>query len=279
MTNNPVIPPGLGRKLKKEALANMPIRKEPFWFHAEIKKLEEGTDASGAAGIFIEGYASTPALDREGEIIEATAFAHSLDAYMQNPILTYLHDLTNPIGKVTRAVLDENGLFIRAFVSAAAGAVYEMIRQGILKAFSVGGNILADSVVNGVRHITDMELWEITVGPVPVNQECLFSIAKAILKGNDLVCPDCAKKCKPSRQPSPDGQDDGFPVPGDSPVNPLAWIIEQSLSEKMLSVIHEVASLEMRAAEIVERTKKLNDQIAMQKILDELKEVGAALGQ
>lgn len=183
---NPVIPRGLGRKLKKEVVRTMPIGKRAFRFHAEILNHSKGKNDKGQDGLFIEGYASTKDIDRTGEVVEPSAFADALDEYMQNPVLTYMHDWSNPIGKVVEAKIDDNGLWVKAFISSAAGRVIQLIQEGILKALSIGYEVLDEKVVEGINHLLKVKLYEIAVVSIPANQRALFSVAKALERGTDL---------------------------------------------------------------------------------------------
>lgn len=179
---NPVIPRGLGRKLKKEALANMTLPTRSFKVHCEFKRIE--TKENG--DFVIEGYASTKDVDRAGEVVEPAAFADALKEYMQNPIVTYMHDWSNPIGKTVEAKIDDNGLFVRVLISKAADRVRQLIAEGILKAFSIGYEIIDEKVVENIMHIVKLRLYDIAVVSIPANQRCLFSLAKALERGSDL---------------------------------------------------------------------------------------------
>jgi len=135
----------------------------------------------------IEGYASTRDIDRTGEVVEPGAFADSLKEFMTNPVLTYMHDWSNPIGKVLDARIDEVGLFIRAEISETALKVWKLIEEGILRAFSIGYEVVGEKVVDGVNHILQLALFEVAVVSIPANRRALFSVSKGLEKGDDLV--------------------------------------------------------------------------------------------
>jgi HK97 family phage prohead protease len=153
-----------------------------FQFHMKL------VESEGATGAWqIEGYASTRDLDRTGEIVEPGAFAESLTEFMANPVLTYMHDWSNPIGKVIDARIDEVGLFIRAEISKTAEKVWKLIREGILRAFSIGYEVVEEKVVDGANHILRLRLYEVAVVSIPANRRALFSVAKGLEQGTDLV--------------------------------------------------------------------------------------------
>ena len=57
----------------------------------------------------VVGWGSKPQPDRDGELIEASAW--DLDNYRKNPVLCLSHDLTKPpIGKILWVKADPNGL-------------------------------------------------------------------------------------------------------------------------------------------------------------------------
>jgi HK97 family phage prohead protease len=142
----------------------------------------------------IEGYASTRDLDRTGEIVEPGAFADSLKDFMANPILTYMHDWSDPIGKVVRARIDDLGLYITAEVSETAHKVWTLIEEGILRAFSIGYEVLDEKVIDGANHILKLRLYEVAVVSIPANRRALFSVSKALEAGDDLVR-ECRTDC------------------------------------------------------------------------------------
>ncbi|RJP69035.1 MAG: HK97 family phage prohead protease [Candidatus Abyssobacteria bacterium SURF_17] len=159
----------------------VPDRK--FGIPIEIGSIFKGKDPQGTEAVFIEGYASTRDLDRSGEVVEPTAFEKWLPKYMKNPVITYMHDWSQPIGRTVQARIDTTGLWVRAFVSNAATTVIELIKQGILKGFSIGYNVVKAEERDGVDHLTEVELYEIAVVTIPANRETLFTLAKALREG------------------------------------------------------------------------------------------------
>ena len=130
----------------------------------------------------ITGHASTNDEDRSGDIIVSDAWTKkdALANYLKNPIILAFHDMSRPIGKTIAHEVDENGLKITAKISKAAGDIIELIKEGILSAFSVGFMIKeADfDPKSGVFVIKELELFEVSVVSVPANQNALFSIEK-----------------------------------------------------------------------------------------------------
>lgn len=135
--------------------------------------------------IIIRGYANTIAKDRAGDVIPAETWktSNALFNYMKNPILLAFHDHKLPIGEVTELNITENGLEVVARVVKSAPAnVYGLIKDGILKAFSVGFRILDADYEHekGIFLIKDLELLELSVVSVPCNQDSIFSLEKSL---------------------------------------------------------------------------------------------------
>jgi len=132
--------------------------------------------------IKIRGYASTVDTDRSGDIIESSAWKKGgLDNYQKNPILLFNHDYNKPIGKATSLTITSRGLEIEGKISKSAGHIAEMVKEGILSAFSVGFRVKdADWMdeTEGYR-IKDAELFEVSVVSVPANQGAIFSVTKS----------------------------------------------------------------------------------------------------
>lgn len=142
----------------------------------EIKQTDDGSEV-----LEISGYASTKEIDRHGDIILAEAWNEkALASYLQNPIILAYHDHSRPIGKMIDYKVNKKGLKITARISKAAGEIYELIKDGILTAFSVGF-ILKDADYDSDKDlfvIKEVELLETSVVAVPANAGSLFSIRK-----------------------------------------------------------------------------------------------------
>ncbi len=133
--------------------------------------------------VMIRGMASTSDFDRAGDSISGEAWAKGgLKNFEKNPIILFNHDYDRPIGRATGLKVTENGLELEAKISKSAPAnVCELVKEGILGAFSVGFRVKdADylSETDGLK-IKDAELFEVSVVSVPCNQEATFSLAKS----------------------------------------------------------------------------------------------------
>jgi HK97 family phage prohead protease/HK97 family phage major capsid protein len=132
--------------------------------------------------IMIRGMASTADFDRAGDSISADAWTKGgLESFEKNPIILFNHDYNRPIGRATSLKSTSNGLELTAKISKAAKDVAELVKDGVLGAFSVGFRVKdADYIeeTDGLR-IKDAELFEVSVVSVPCNQSATFSLAKS----------------------------------------------------------------------------------------------------
>ena len=132
--------------------------------------------------LHITGMASTNGTDRVGDVIETEAWTKGgLDNYLNNPVILFNHDYNQPIGRAVQLGTNDNGLQLKAKIAKSAGHVGELIKEGVLGAFSVGFRVKdADYMVetDGYK-IKDAELLEVSVVTVPANQAATFSLAKS----------------------------------------------------------------------------------------------------
>lgn len=144
-----------------------------------IKQAEDSEES-----LLITGYANTVAKDRAGDVILASAWETSgaLANYMKNPIILAFHDHSKPIGKALSVTPTTQGLEVEVEISKAAGPVYDLIRDGVLKTFSVGFRCKDADYDNetGIYVIKDVELFEISVVSVPCNQDSVFEVSKSM---------------------------------------------------------------------------------------------------
>jgi len=148
-----------------------------FHIGSTFKALEEGGD------LHIEGMASTNNMDRVGDIVESTAWEKSggLKNYLNNPVILFNHDYNQPIGRAVSLGTNDNGLQLKAKIAKSAGHVGDLIKEGVLGAFSVGFRVKDAEFMtetDGYK-IKDAELLEVSVVTVPANQAATFSLAKS----------------------------------------------------------------------------------------------------
>ena len=161
------------------------IKEKNFFQVLRDKKSVKDFEEEGVSGIEIEGYASTKDKDRGHDIVDPQAFKNALDLYMTNPIVLLQHNMEKPIGVVTEATIDDNGLYVKARITQDVDWVISAIKNGVLRAFSIGYKILDSEFLEEetsdgrdyANIIKDLSLFEISVVSVPMNA---YSLMKSI---------------------------------------------------------------------------------------------------
>ena len=151
--------------------------------NAEIKSVKAVGEGDNPP-LKIKGYANTITKDRAGDVIlsEAWTTSNALKNFMKNPIMLFGHNHSRPIGKILDLVPTESGLMVEGEVSAADLQIYSLIRDEVLKTFSVGFYI-KDAEWDDMTEtfiIKDLELLEISVVSGPCNQDSTFSLSKSV---------------------------------------------------------------------------------------------------
>lgn len=150
-----------------------------FDFIPEGKSAQVIEEEDGS--LTIEGYGADFDVDRQDEAFEPGAFERGLKNYLEtNPVLCYHHQFDKALGRVVSAEVDGSGVHIKAQVDKpAAGSwaedVYNKIKSGTIKAFSVGGIFRRKLTENGPR-IHDVDIAEWSVTPVPINPRTTFNV-------------------------------------------------------------------------------------------------------
>jgi len=149
-----------------------------YHWTSTFKSLGETDDG----GVEIKGSASTNAVDRAGDIIETEAWMKGgLENFKNNPIILFNHNYDKPIGRAKDLQVTDGGLEISAKISKAAGDVTQLIKDGVLGAFSVGFRCKDSEYMtetDGYK-IKDAELFEVSVVSVPCNQGATFGLSKS----------------------------------------------------------------------------------------------------
>ena len=143
--------------------------------------IKNDTTDGKTTSITIEGYASTDDVDRQGDIVPASVWKKGIQNYLKNPVILAYHDHSEPVGRMVEHRVDGKGLWVKARISSAAGEVFNLVKDGILTAFSIGFRIV-DAEYDAAKElfvVKELELHEISVVSVPANQNTLFSLSKA----------------------------------------------------------------------------------------------------
>lgn len=117
------------------------------------------------------GWASTPDIDSDGEVIKSEALEKALPNYMKFPTIREMHQ-AKAVGTTKQAEVTKKGLYIGAKI--VSKEAWELVKEGVYKAFSVGGNVIKR--VGNV--IQEMELIEVSLVDVPANKAAVIEVFK-----------------------------------------------------------------------------------------------------
>lgn len=132
----------------------------------------------------VGGYATTAALDSDGQVTSVQAVADALADFLKAPALREMH-VQWAAGKVVEAKLDEKGLYILAKV--VDDQAWEKVKEGVYRGFSIGGKIVSRAG-NVIQKIL---LKEISLVDRPANPEALIEFYKAdkLHGADDMTAP------------------------------------------------------------------------------------------
>ena len=136
--------------------------------YAPITKIDEAEQ-------MVFGYASTEALDSQGEIVKREALEAALPDYMRFANIREMHQ-PSAVGVATEAEMDERGLYLAAHI--VDPTAWEKVTSGVYKGFSIGGSVVERD--RAQKHvITGVKLSEISLVDRPANPEAVFTMYKA----------------------------------------------------------------------------------------------------
>ncbi|HTS92246.1 MAG TPA: XkdF-like putative serine protease domain-containing protein [Stellaceae bacterium] len=127
----------------------------------------------------VYGYASTEAVDSQGEVVRKEALAAALPDYMRFANVREMHQ-PSAVGVAEEAAVDEKGLWIR--VKVVDDDAWKKVQARVYKGFSIGGAVTRRDA-GDPRIITGLSLAEISLVDRPANPETLFAVYKAAAIG------------------------------------------------------------------------------------------------
>ncbi|MCF6216053.1 MAG: HK97 family phage prohead protease [Emcibacter sp.] len=134
-----------------------------------------------------EGYASVfNVVDRGNDLISPGAFKRSLlDRGTQGIKFLWQHDPREPVGILDEIYEDARGLYVRGRLILDVGRAkeaYQLLNAGALDGLSIGFHTLKSKQrSDGVRLLTEVDLWEISLVTFPMNELARISHFKTDL--------------------------------------------------------------------------------------------------
>lgn len=132
---------------------------------ADISKVDEEKR-------MVYGYASTTALDNQGEMIKREALAEALPDYLKFSNIREMHQ-PSAVGVAQSVDIDEKGIYLAAKIEDEIA--WNKVKTKVYKGFSIGGKSLSkvDNIIEKLR------ISEISLVDRPANPECVIELYKA----------------------------------------------------------------------------------------------------
>lgn len=174
--------------------------------YAEIAKMEAQDDGT----VKVWGYASSEAVDSDGEIIAAEAMKAAIPDYMKFGAVREMHG-SNAAGTAIEINVEDDG---RTFFGAhiVDPIAVTKVKTGVYKGFSIGGSVTARDELNKSQ-ITGLKLTEISLVDRPANPDAVFTCYKADKPKDGEETAD--KDDEPAEQPDETPADDAEKVDGE----------------------------------------------------------------
>jgi len=135
--------------------------------YADILKIDEDQR-------LVHGYASTEAMDSQGEIVSKQAICAALPDYLKFGNIREMHQ-NSAVGITLDAEVDEKGLSLTAHV--VDDNAWNKVKAKVYKGFSIGGRATARDPLNK-KIITGLDLTEVSLVDRPANPEALIDLYK-----------------------------------------------------------------------------------------------------
>ena len=174
--------------------------------YAEIAKMEAQDDGT----VKVWGYASSEAVDSDGEVIAAEAMKAAIPGYMKFGAVREMHG-SNAAGTAIEINVEDDG---RTFFGAhiVDPVAVTKVKTGVYKGFSIGGSVTARDELNKSQ-ITGLKLTEISLVDRPANPDAVFTCFKADKPKDDEETADKDDESADKADETPD--DDAEKADGD----------------------------------------------------------------
>ena len=235
--------------------------------YAEIAKMEAQDDGT----VKVWGYASSEAVDSDGEIIAAEAMKAAIPDYMKFGAVREMHG-SNAAGTAIEINVEDDG---RTFFGAhiVDPVAVTKVKTGVYKGFSIGGSVTARDELNKSQ-ITGLKLTEISLVDRPANPDAVFTCYKADKPKDDEEA-DKAEDDKPSDKADETPADDAEKADGDKKDDKDDKEDETEKSESVNLSESEIVLLKTILARL-EKSSVLGD-LAKAESVDELAKAQDAL--
>ncbi len=153
------------------------------------KQVQFEIKSIGEDGTFV-GLASTYGnTDLGGDVVLPGAFTKTLAEKRGQVPLLMAHNQSAPIGLATLTDSPQ-GLMVRGeLVLDADGAksAYALLKKGVIRGLSIGYDTVKSVMAGGVRQLSELKLWEISLTPFPMNEMATVSSVKSEHDGEEQI--------------------------------------------------------------------------------------------
>ena len=167
------------------------MNREIKTFKFEVKEVdeEEGT---------FTGYAATFSKipDSYGDIIDPGAFKKTIKERNKQIKILWNHYILEPIGRPTKLEEDEKGLYFEGKLSLGvqrAREVLSLMKDGVINEMSIGFNTVKERMVDGIHHLQEIKLYDISPVSFAANPEAMITSVKRATGYGNLPLADRGK--------------------------------------------------------------------------------------
>lgn len=149
-------------------------------FTFKLKEVGDAGEFSGYASVF-------DVVDLQGERVKGSAFKRTLDHSGGRIPILWNHDPAEPIGVSTSMREDSHGLHIDGKLNLETQRgreAHSLLKQGALKGLSIGYDVVKDTIMDGVRDLVELKLWETSIVTFPANVQAGVSTIKTSISSN-----------------------------------------------------------------------------------------------
>lgn len=131
-------------------------------------------------GLLLEGWASTPTLDRHNDQVNPKALEASFRTFLAtNPVLLFHHKKSlPPVGRILEGKITDAGLWVKAVMprpqpGTFAAEVFNAVKEGLLRALSLGAK-WTRIPRGGHNEVVKADIQEVSLAPVSVGLDTLL---------------------------------------------------------------------------------------------------------
>lgn len=242
--------------------------------YAEIAKMEAQDDGT----VKVWGYASSEAVDSDGEIIAAEAMKAAIPDYMKFGAVREMHG-SNAAGTAIEINVEDDG---RTFFGAhiVDPVAVTKVKTGVYKGFSIGGSVTARDGLNKSQ-ITGLKLTEISLVDRPANPDAVFTCFKADKPKDEEEADkdeDDKSADKPDETPAEKAESDKVDDKEDDKKDEAEKSVSVNLSESEIAILKAVLAMVEKSA-VSNGIAKAESADELAKAQDALKKSNDALAK